>query len=134
MIGRGPDQRRTGESDDQIARRPALAQPGRNRIGRRPAGLTDGSGAVFHLGREEALTRRRGDTEEHMAEKRFLVRLRDGSTQSVTAERGDEDEEQDGYLFFIDSNGGLAALFHKEIVESWQAKDNSGGAAEVHEL
>jgi len=55
-----------------------------------------------------------------MAEKRFVVLLRDGTVQPVTAESGDEDEEADGYVFFVDSKGEIAGLFHKEIVQSWR--------------
>jgi len=43
-----------------------------------------------------------------MAEKRFVVFLKDGATQPITAESGDEDEEADGYVFFVDSKGGIA--------------------------
>jgi hypothetical protein len=55
-----------------------------------------------------------------MAEKRFIVLLNDGSAQPVTAESGNEDEEADGYVFFVDSKGEIAGLFHKEIVQSWR--------------
>jgi hypothetical protein len=55
-----------------------------------------------------------------VAQKRFVVHLKDGTLQAILAESGDEDEEADGYVFFIDSAGAIAALFHKEIVESWR--------------
>ena len=55
-----------------------------------------------------------------MAEKRFIVYLKDGSTQPITAESGDEDEETDGYVVFVDSTGEIAGLFHKEVVQSWR--------------
>ena len=55
-----------------------------------------------------------------MAQKRFVVHLKDGTIQPILAESGDEDEEADGYVFFIDSAGGIAALFRKEIVGSWR--------------
>ena len=55
-----------------------------------------------------------------MAEKKFVVFLKDGTTQPITAESGDEDEETDGYVFFVDSTGGIAGLFHKEAVQSWR--------------
>jgi hypothetical protein len=43
-----------------------------------------------------------------MAEKRFIVSFKDGTTQPITAESGDEDEEADGYVFFIVSTGVIA--------------------------
>ena len=55
-----------------------------------------------------------------MADKRFIVFLKDGTTQPITAESGDEDDEADGYVFFVDSTGGIAGLFAKEIVQSWR--------------
>jgi hypothetical protein len=55
-----------------------------------------------------------------MAEKKFVVFFKDGTTQPITAESGDEDEETDGYVFFVDSTGGIAGLFHKEAVHSWR--------------
>jgi len=38
--------------------------------------------------------------------------------QPITAESGDEDDEPDGYVFFVDSKGEIAGLFHKSTVES----------------
>lgn len=55
-----------------------------------------------------------------MAEKRFIVFFKDCTTQPITAVSGDEDEEADGYVFFVDSTGGIAGLFAKDIVQSWQ--------------
>jgi hypothetical protein len=55
-----------------------------------------------------------------MAEKRFVVFLIDGTMQPVTADSGDQDEEADGYVFFVDSKGEIVGLFHKEIVKSWR--------------
>jgi hypothetical protein len=55
-----------------------------------------------------------------MAEKRFIVSFKDGTTQPITAESGDEDEEADGYVFFVDSTGGIAGLFAKDVVKSWR--------------
>jgi hypothetical protein len=59
-----------------------------------------------------------------MAEKRFVVFFKDGTTQPITAESGDEDEEADGYVFFVDSRGGIAGLFHKDVVQSWREDPN----------
>jgi hypothetical protein len=44
-----------------------------------------------------------------MAEKRFVVILKDGTKQPITAESGGEDEEADGYVFFMDSKGEVVA-------------------------
>ncbi len=60
-----------------------------------------------------------------MAEKRFVVFFKDGTTQPITAESGDEDEEADGYVFFVDSKGGIAALFAKNVVPSWREDPDS---------
>jgi hypothetical protein len=40
--------------------------------------------------------------------------------QPVTADSGDQDEEADDYVFFVDSKGEIVGLFHKEIVKSWR--------------
>jgi hypothetical protein len=53
-----------------------------------------------------------------MAENRFVVFLKDGTTQPITADSGDQDEEADGYVFFVDSKSEIVGLFHKEIVRS----------------
>lgn len=55
---------------------------------------------------------RRGVDWRRMAQKRFVVHLKDGTVQPILAESGDEDEEADGYVFFVDSDGGIAASFH----------------------
>jgi hypothetical protein len=55
-----------------------------------------------------------------MADKRFIVFLKDGTTQPITAASGDEDEEANGYVFFVDSTGAIAGLFAKDIVKSWR--------------
>ena len=58
-----------------------------------------------------------------MSEKRFFVFFKDGSTQPINAEFGDQDDEADGYVFFADSAGGIVGLFAKDIVQSWR-EDN----------
>lgn len=55
-----------------------------------------------------------------MADKKFIVFLQDGTTQPITAESGDEDDEADGYVFFVDSKGEIVGLFAKQIVTSWR--------------
>lgn len=55
-----------------------------------------------------------------MAEKRFIVIFKDGSTQPINAEYGDQDDEADGYIFFADSGGGIVGLFAKDVVQSWR--------------
>ena len=55
-----------------------------------------------------------------MADKRFTVFFKDGSTQPITAEYGDQDDEADGYVFFTDSAGGIVGLFAKDVVQSWR--------------
>jgi hypothetical protein len=54
-----------------------------------------------------------------MAPKRFIIYCKDGTTEHITADFGDEDEETDGYVFFVGSNGGIVGLFAKEVVQSW---------------
>ena len=55
-----------------------------------------------------------------VAEKRFVVLLRMVTMQPITAESADEDEEADGYVFFVDSKDEIGGLFRKEIVQSWR--------------
>lgn len=57
-----------------------------------------------------------------MAEKRFVVFFKDGTTQPITAESCDQDEA-DGYVFFVDSAGGIVGLFAKDVVQSWREDD-----------
>ena len=59
-----------------------------------------------------------------MAEKRFVVFFKDGTTQRITAESGDQDEEAGGYVFFVDSTGGIVGLFAKDVVKSWREDRN----------
>ena len=61
-----------------------------------------------------------------MADRRFIVILKDGTTQPVTADAGEEDEEPDGYVFFMDSKGRITGLFNKEVVESWREDQDRG--------
>lgn len=63
-----------------------------------------------------------------MGEKRFLVVLRDGTTQPIIAESGDEDQEDWGYVFFLSASGEIVGLFSKDSVESWR-EDLDGGVA-----
>ena len=41
-----------------------------------------------------------------MSERRFIVLFKDGATQPITADSGDQDDEANGYVFFVDSAGG----------------------------
>jgi len=59
-----------------------------------------------------------------MAPKRFIIYCKDGATEHISAAAGDEDEEADGYVFFVDSKGGIVGLFAKEVVKSW--RDDAG--------
>jgi hypothetical protein len=54
-----------------------------------------------------------------MREKRFTIVRRDGTTEHILVDFGDEDEESAGYVFLVDSKGGIVGLFAKEIVRSW---------------
>jgi len=54
-----------------------------------------------------------------MAEKKFTVIFKGGNTRTVYAARGDEEEEEDGYIFFRAPNGEIIALFHKSAVAQW---------------
>ncbi len=60
-----------------------------------------------------------------MAEKRFIVVFKDGSTQVISAKSVREEDAPDGYVFFIDSNREIVGLFHKEVVESWREDPES---------
>ena len=51
-----------------------------------------------------------------MAVKKFVVQFKGGAIQTVYAERGDQDDEEDGYLFFRDSNGQITYMFEKAVV------------------
>jgi hypothetical protein len=55
-----------------------------------------------------------------VSERRFIVFFKDGSTQPITAEYGDQDDEADGYVFFVGTAGGIAGLFAKDVVQSWR--------------
>ncbi|MBZ5577665.1 MAG: hypothetical protein LAP40_13975 [Acidobacteriia bacterium] len=55
-----------------------------------------------------------------MAEKRFIVFFNDGTEQPITAASGDQDEEPEGYVFFVDSTGEIVGLFAKDVVKSWR--------------
>jgi hypothetical protein len=50
-----------------------------------------------------------------MAEKRFIVVFKNGSTQVIGAKSVREEDAPDGYVFFIDSNREIVGLFHKEV-------------------
>ena len=54
-----------------------------------------------------------------MGQKRFVVTLKDGSTETIQAEAGDEDDEADGYVFFVDADGSIVGLLSKGLVFSW---------------
>ncbi|WP_321473955.1 hypothetical protein [uncultured Paludibaculum sp.] len=60
-----------------------------------------------------------------MTPKRFVILCKDGTTERITADVGDEDEEADGYVFFVDSKGSIVGLFAKEVVQSW--REDLGG-------
>ena len=60
-----------------------------------------------------------------MAEKKFVVFFKDGTTQPITTESGDQDDEADGYIFFVDSAGGIVGLFAKDVVQSWREALNA---------
>jgi hypothetical protein len=50
-----------------------------------------------------------------MAQKRFVFHLKDGTIQPILAEFGDEDEEADGYVFFIDSTGTIPVQRDEDV-------------------
>jgi len=56
-----------------------------------------------------------------MAEKRFIVHYKSGESEMVHALQAIQDDEPEGYLVFIDSDGVMKALFHKPIVDRWEA-------------
>jgi hypothetical protein len=55
-----------------------------------------------------------------MAERWFVVELVDGSTQPIFAESGDQDDEPEGYVFFVNARSEIVGLFAKEVVRSWR--------------
>jgi hypothetical protein len=65
-----------------------------------------------------------------MAEKRFVVRLKSGDVQTVYADIGDQDDEEDGYVFFVNSKGDISGLFWKPVVAEWHEEPERTGRAE----
>jgi hypothetical protein len=39
------------------------------------------------------------------------------------AEKGDQDDKEDGYVFFRDSNGEITYMFDKSVVAEWREED-----------
>ena len=58
-----------------------------------------------------------------MAVKKFVVQFKGGDIQTVYAEKGDQDDKEDGYVFFRDSNGEITYLFEKAVVAEWREED-----------
>jgi len=54
-----------------------------------------------------------------MTEKKFTIVFKGGDIQTVYAARGDQEDEEDGYVFFRATNGEITALFHKSAVAEW---------------
>ncbi|HXA68388.1 MAG TPA: hypothetical protein VNV82_24715 [Bryobacteraceae bacterium] len=55
-----------------------------------------------------------------IAEKRFVVHYTSGETEIVHALQAIQDDEPEGYLGLVDSEGVIKALFHKPIVDRWE--------------
>jgi hypothetical protein len=55
-----------------------------------------------------------------LAETRFVVHCKSGKIEIVNALRAIQDDEPEGYLVFVDSDGVMKALFHKPIVDRWK--------------
>ena len=55
-----------------------------------------------------------------MGKKTFIVRFKSGDVQPLKAEHGIEDNDTEGYIWFFNSNGEMAGLFHKPLVERWE--------------
>ena len=55
-----------------------------------------------------------------LAETRFVVDCKIGKTEIVSALLAIQDDEPEGYLVFVDSEGVMKALFRKPIVDRWQ--------------
>jgi len=85
--------------------------------------------AAYHLDRDTMLrvygwyppvdNNLRGST-EMIAEKRFVIHYTNGETEIVHALQTIQDDEPEGYLVFVDSDGMMKALFHKPIVDRWE--------------
>ena len=58
-----------------------------------------------------------------MAVKKFVVQFKGGDIQTVYAEKGDQDDKEDGYVFFRDSNGEITCMFDKSVVAEWREED-----------
>ena len=58
-----------------------------------------------------------------MAVKKFVVQFKGGDVQTVYAEKGDQDDKEDGYVFFRDSNGEITYMFEKSVVVEWREED-----------
>ena len=55
-----------------------------------------------------------------MPKKKLRVVFKSGDLQTVFAAAADEDAADDGYVFFRDENGEIAALFEKSVVAEWR--------------
>jgi hypothetical protein len=58
-----------------------------------------------------------------MAVKKFVVQFKGGDVQTVYAEKGNQDDKEEGYVFFRDSNGEITYLFEKSVVIEWREED-----------
>ena len=57
---------------------------------------------------------------EMIAEKRFIVHYTSGETEIVHALQTIQDDDPEGYIFFVDADGTVKALFCKPIVDRWE--------------
>jgi hypothetical protein len=56
-----------------------------------------------------------------LSELRFEVHYKSGGTEIVHALQVIQDDEPEGYLAFVDSDGVMRTLFHKPIVDRWES-------------
>lgn len=50
----------------------------------------------------------------------FVVQFKSGDIQTLYAERGDQETEEDGYLFFRNSDGEITYLFQNSVIADWR--------------
>ena len=58
-----------------------------------------------------------------MWERKFTIVFKDGETQTVYAARGDQEDEEDGYVFFRATSGEITAMFRKSAIAEWYEED-----------
>lgn len=58
-----------------------------------------------------------------IAEKKFVVHYKSGETETVYALQAVQDDEPDGYVALVDTNGTMKGLLHKPVVDRVEVAD-----------